>query len=79
MKNLFGRFVQSFKNGVGKVVAGGAALVGAGQALAVDHSAAITAAAADGTTSLTTAVTAVIGIVAVVVGAGLVISFLRKS
>jgi len=55
----------------GAVVAGGAA--------AADHSVAIGAAGTDGETNTGAAVLAILGILAVVVGVGFVISVLRKS
>lgn len=47
-------------------------------AFAVDHTAEISAAAADGVTNTTGAVTGILGIVAVVVGISLVIAIMRK-
>ena len=50
-----------------------------GQLLAADHSTAIAAAGADGVTNLGAAVTAILTVVAVVVGVGMVIKFLQRS
>ena len=68
--------VSNFKT---KLALWGTAALASGSAMAVDHSTAIAAAGADGTTNLTAAVTAIIGVVAVIVGAGLVIGFLKRS
>ena len=51
----------------------------AASSYAADHSTAIAAAGTDGVTNTSAAVVALIGIVAVVVGVGFVISVLRKS
>ena len=59
------------------VIVGGVAT--SGVVMAADHSTAIAAAGADGETNLGAAVLAILGVVAVVVGVGMVISFLRKS
>lgn len=78
MKNLKAR-LQNLKT---KAVALGTAVTGgliAGSAYAADHSTAISAAGADGVTNTSAAVVALVGIVAVVVGVGFVISVLRKS
>lgn len=70
---------NQLKNYCGKAVIGVSTLAGSAMALAVDHTAAIEAAGTAGQSNLTAAVTTVIGIVAVVVGAGLVIGFLKRS
>ena len=49
------------------------------QLMAADHSLAITAAGADGETNLGAAVVAILGVVAVIVGVGMVIKFLQRS
>ncbi len=48
------------------------------QAFAVDHTVAIDAAYADGTTNVTAAVVGIIALVAIVTGVGLIIKFLNK-
>jgi hypothetical protein len=50
----------------------------AGTAAAVDHSAAIDGAFTDGSTNVTTAVTGVIALVAIVTGLGMIVSILRR-
>jgi hypothetical protein len=61
-----------------KVVAGGSALFIAGQAMALDHSTAISAASTDGTANVTAAATAVIAIMAVVTGIGFIVKLLGR-
>lgn len=75
MKNL----KNTFKRKLSTVpVAVGAGLAGS-SAFAADHSTAIAAAGADGVTNTSAAVVAILGIMAVVVGVGIVFSVLRKS
>jgi len=62
--------------GTGVVVS---SVFASGQLLAADHSLAITAAGADGVTNLGASVTAILSVVAVIVGVGLVIKFLQRS
>jgi hypothetical protein len=50
----------------------------AGTAAAVDHSTAINDAFTDGSTNVTTAVTGVIALVAIVTGLGMIVSILRR-
>lgn len=50
----------------------------AGTAAAVDHTAAIDGAFTDGSTNVTTAVTGVIALVAIVTGLGMIVSILRR-
>ncbi|MGQ7275475.1 hypothetical protein [Marinobacter sp. V034] len=50
----------------------------AGTAAAVDHSSAIDGAFTDGSTNVTTAVTGVIALVAIVTGLGMIVSILRR-
>jgi hypothetical protein len=54
-------------------------MAAAGYVSAADHSTAIAAAGADGVTNLGAAVTAILTVVAVVVGVGMVIKFLQRS
>lgn len=56
-----------------------ATVASTGSVMAADHSTAIAAAGADGVTNLGAAVTAILTVVAVVVGVGMVIKFLQRS
>ena len=71
MNNLQKRFAKT-----GVVLSGVAT---SGYLMAADHSTAIAAAGADGVTNLGAAVTAILTVVAVVVGVGMVIKFLQRS
>lgn len=74
--------VKSFlMSTTGKVSTGATALLASGMALAQDagdHTAAITAAETAASTNVGAAVAAVIGIAAIVMGVGIVISLLRR-
>jgi hypothetical protein len=73
---LQGNFIM--KNLKLKNIALGLALVGSSSAFAVDHSAAIAAAQTDADLSVTAAVTAVIGVAAIIFGVGYVIKLLTS-
>jgi hypothetical protein len=66
------------KNKAVKLVAFGSAVMGSASAFAVDHTAAIDAAVADGTTNYTAIVTGVIMVAAVGFAIGMIVSKLKN-
>lgn len=73
--------IEMKKNKVGifeKVAVGASAMGASVMAFAVDHSEAITTAATSGTTNVTAAVGAVIGLAGVVLGVGIVMRLLSR-